>query len=290
MKSTKPSGRNLIRSTKTLAIILSILTTCSCSVLSDTIGTGLTNATKRANSFETKKETVVIDAVTDHVEGSEAVGPSDLVDSGSNQENRLGPAGAALETVVAAYLVGEIEKGVSNAAGNYSVIYSGTLAGPNLVGVRGFSMQRLVDSKTGASITFLFNKSGKSAYTIRLAELELARAKSAVPFWDDDVDMVVKLTLSVLGQEKTAAVADSEFKVKNVKIGEKNFYGPKDYNHRTGWFRIPEPKDGDVIPYVLTVTVQETSDFYKTAEKGKALVGEKKETWTKKLTEALGGE
>jgi hypothetical protein len=198
-----------------------------------------------------------------------------------------------LGALAAAFIVEEVEKGVANAAGNYSVIYSGSVVKESLRGVTGFSVIRSIngnENDVASDMQFRFRKSG-DAYSLRLTNITLNKAKTAIPLWDDDLDLIVKLELSMLDPKKNEnlKVLASEFTVKNLKLGETKEFKQESPGFQTGWFRFPGYTSKQAVPYKLTITVQETSSFYKTAEKGKSLVGEKKKDWTENLAKILSG-
>jgi len=273
----------LYRQVMVRVLPLAILTChlSSCSAISDGIGTGLTVATKRSGSFEKSKEKISIAEVKDDPSGEPV-----RISAGG------GTARSAAATLAATFLLDQVEKGVANAAGNYSVVYSGSIVKKDINNVRGFSLNRTVNSEnvSASNLELRFRKSG-GAYSLRLISIRLDKAKAAVPFWDNDLDLVVKCELSVIDPEKSSnlPVLNSEFTVKGLEFGEELIFEEEEASYQTGWFRFPAFPAGDPAPYKLLITVQETSDFYKTAEKGKTLVGEKKKDWSEKLAEFLSG-
>lgn len=263
----------------------------SCSAISESVGNGLTRATKRPGSFETRKETVSVSIHNETASGDAVKFPSKPKAASGVTDPNAGYKGlpVALAAAAAGYIVDGIEKGVESAAGNYSVVYTGSRIDDDLPGACGFDLTRTISGKDAAKMRLNFRRSG-NAYTLGLSSIQLAKSKAAIPFWDDDVDMVVKVQLGILDPEKNSMVqvVDAEFTAKNVVLGDTTEFN--DQEQRTTWFRFPSfqtDSSNPEVPYKLTITIQETSDFYKVAEKGKTLVAEKNKDWTKSLTEAI---
>jgi len=271
--------------------LISITLLPSCSTISENIGTGITKITKRPGSFEKDKEMVVVapqrevgDEVNINIESATEI-------SSNSRKTAAGLVPAGLVDKAAGYLVDQLEKGVESAAGNYSVVYSGSYIGDDLENTRGFDLTRKIGKSEDDAMRMRLNfrRSGQGAYTLGLHNIALSKSKSAIPFWDKDVDMVVKVELGVLDPEKNAmiSVVNTEFVVKGVELGSNKPFDNQQC--RTTWFRFPKYQS-TTVPYKVTVTIQETSDFYKVAEKGKSLVGEKKKDWAESLAKTLSGE
>ncbi len=257
-----------------VGIVTVTLSSCgSITAVSDAVELGLTRVVSDSRSYRMKNENVVLQ-----------------IETNGTPSSAEGPETKSIPPFAATYLAGEVIKGAENATKNFSISYTGRELDYPLNKLSGFSLIRTIgnEDKEASRLNFRVEDFKSSGYhRIRLASAKIDFSKTATPWWESSVDLVVAIKISTPagGKNSGPVVIDADqIVVKKIRLGTDETSSFKGRTS-TGLFKFP--KEG--TPFLLEVTVQEMSNFTKVAEKGNKLIGEKKADWQKKLEEAVSG-
>jgi hypothetical protein len=267
---------NLIAIAGLVFPIISLFTSCgSVTSISDAVEVGLTRVVSNPESYRLDNEKVKVKIET----------------NGGGSGGNVAAFDAGVTAFVASYVAGEVIKGAEEATKNFSISYTGSELGYPLKRFSGFTVTRTVEKNDDLASELVFSVKeyqNTGYYFIEAQSADVAKSKSATPWWKNTVDVVVDIDISTPGAGKnggTVVIDADQIVLKGIKVGGEPIYDFKGTT-KTGLFQLPEKS----TPFFLKVSVQEMSDFTKVAEKGNKLIGEKKEGWQKKLEGALGGE
>ena len=257
-----------------ISIVVVTLTSCgSITAVSDAVELGLTRVVSDSRSYRMQNENVVLQ-----------------IETNGTASSADGPGTRAIPAFAATYLAGEIIKGAENATKNFSISYTGRELDFPLNKLSGFSLIRTIgkDDREASRLNFKVENFKSSGYhRIYLESAKIDLSKTATPWWERSVDLVIAIKISTPagGKNSGPVVIDADqIVVKKIQLGADETFSFKGRTS-TGLFKFPK----EDTPFLLEVTVQEMSNFTKVAEKGNTLIGEKKADWQKKLEEALGG-
>jgi hypothetical protein len=256
---------NLIQILKCMPLV-SVATISSCSVISDGVSTASTRLISHPSSFHGKRETVNLKINPKRVELDNA-----LIDP---SHGFLGSA------TVVSYAAGEVFRGLEKASQNFSMTYSQSELGSNLRNLKTFKLNRQINGETVAEFEFHVKQFGGFSY-IEIVSAKISKAKAATPFWDNKVDVVCEVKISIPKKtEGGSKVIIQDAIVVNDIVLSGEISG-EIHGTNTELFPILE------TPFQLSVTITEVSNYNKASKKGGSWIGVKKNEWIEALVKAV---
>ncbi|MBK1831116.1 hypothetical protein JIN77_10290 [Verrucomicrobiaceae bacterium R5-34] len=270
-------------------LLVSLISSCgSIGSISNGVDSILTRVVSRPKSFNKKEEKVEISYLSKSY--VDRIYPAENLEMGT-----AGPAsftaGGAIASAAAGYVVDQVIDGAEKSTKNFEATY--TVSDLAIVESTwgGFKINRTVNKGHACEMAFAVReKKGAGAY-VELCKIDLKRSKAAVSWMtlDNDIDIMVnvKITSHTPAKPNIVILDSSAILVKNVKLGTVRPVPGEATTKRPKTEFFNKPSSGYIT---ISVTVQETADFQKIAERGAGLLEKNKDSWKKKFVDAVAGE